>query len=207
MNNNTNQIPTLAKTLEEALVNAMHITKLSPLEMIYIYPTDNEELFQLFDENMGLVVGSNDITNRPDVFFSAISNEGESIITVEDCERYAQRIKEFCSENGFNNIDKGFEFTFLGIQDKIYSNELVIRLFMNTTDNRVAHIVDSFNKKTTALQSVSTLTLTDGVLAGTVKLLSENVGFFQKRKNRKINQEIIKLTVDLTSQLEPFFLK
>ena len=207
MDNNTNQIPILAKTLEEALVNAMQITKLSPLEMIYIYPTDNEELFQLFDENMGLVVGSNDITNRPDVFFSAISNEGESIITVEDCDRYAQRIKDFCSENGFNNIDNGFEFTYLGTQNKICNNEFVIKLFLNTNDKNVTGLVDFFNKKVIEFQSNSTLKLTDGVLTGTVKLLSENVGFFQKRKNSKINQEIIKLTEDFISQLTPYLSK
>lgn len=207
MDNNTNQIPTSVKTLEEALVNAMHITKLSPLEMIYIYPTDNEELFQLFDENMGLVVGNNDITNRPNVFFNAISNEGESLITVDDCERYAQRIKDFCSENGFNNIDKGFEFTFLGIQDKICNNEFVIKLFLKTNDKNVTSLVDSFNKKVIELQSVSTLKLTDDVLEGTVKLLPENVGFFQKRKNRKQNKEIIKLTEDFTSWLTPYLSK
>lgn len=174
MNSTPNQIPTYAKTLEESLVNAMQYTKRYPLDIIYMYPGDgNDELMQLFEEGYGVVVGSPNVTNRPTIFHDAI-DEAEDLRSIEDCKNQARKIKEYCAEKGFDNINNGFGFTFGSTREKIVDNEFIMDLLLNTTESKVAHMIDSFNKSCSELNAVSNLKLTDGFLRGSVKLLREN---------------------------------
>ena len=182
----------ICKTFEEALIGAMQFAKEDPTIMVFINPcSDDEDFNERLCDCLGYQVGSGDVNNRPDVLIDILHKEAEPLLTVDDCHSQAERFKAHWAEKGLNDIDKGYCFSFLGLEDKIVDGLITVDLLLKDNCKEIADKVMDFNREFLDSGTRLTLDADNCLLKGCVKLLPENGGFFKRRKNKKINNLIL----------------
>lgn len=189
-------------TLEEAIILAMGHRKLNPCDTVYIYPVEAEGVLESYFYNEGGVfVGNIDINNRPTI---SVGYDGEELLmTIADCTRHSDTIRNNLLNRGVTNVD--VEYNFVLLSDSLNDSFFHVELYLNENAPKLASEVEMFNQKVAASGSRLTLDIANKTLIGDIKKYSEKGGIFEKKKTKKANQEIVDLFLALIKKATPCF--
>lgn len=179
------------QTLEEALILAMGDRKLNPLSNIYIYPINiSDSPFECVFDDLGMCVGAMEVCNRPVIYSYATDNI--PLMNLEDCKRSASIINEYLSKKGVENVDLGYQFTFMCAWDNPNeNNEIYVNLYLNDRAADYSHEVSELNQAIEGAGGKLTLDIKNRTLTGYVKTYPVKEHIFQKRRIKKANKEIV----------------
>ena len=188
--------------LEDALRDMMQDKRRNPLNVSYLFPTD-EDVFRKLDEKGWWVSSYPAISNIPVIGTSEdnydVSDDIEKYVSlVADEESYVASLKEkICKEF---DVDPNIGWECSAINAEITSDIILVIKAQNR--EKVKRLVDEYNLNATA-NGYPTLTFDEKrmIVTGAYKGKRVSGGFFEKRKIKKQNKAQEAVLSDLINRI------
>lgn len=193
----------MCNTLEEAMVLAVGHCKSRPSDSVWIYPADENTPLQPFFNNIGIIIGTDSICNRP--FLYSEFHDNLSVETAADCERYAAEFKSIFAKDGLD--DENIVYTLSSMsyfETHLNDDDFYVELYLSGDIERLSPIVEELNSLDKDAGGELVIDIQSKTLIGTIKTYPVKGGIFEKRRLKKSNEEIKKALMAIVEEATPY---